>query len=221
MPPQDDSSHPDAAQTDASREDAPSAPSSRGRPPGAPRKDPGWDARAILRLRRHMRLTQAELAEELNARQQTVSEWETGRYRPRGPSARLLTLIAEQAGFEYRTAGPAQRAPQGEITPQRAGEAAQADASAAAASSKEGSRKGSKKGARKGSRKGSKKGTEDGPEYGSEYGPRNTPTPRRSQRSGEPPSGLSPSGRRGSEGPRPARPRSAGGSPAARSSEEP
>lgn len=69
------------------------------------RRDPNWDAGAILRLRRHMRLTQAELAEELNARQQTVSEWETGRYRPRGPSSRLLTLIAEQAGFEYRTSG--------------------------------------------------------------------------------------------------------------------
>lgn len=67
------------------------------------RRDPDWDARTILRLRRHMRLTQTELAEELNARQQTVSEWETGRYRPRGPSSRLLTLIAEQAGFAYRT----------------------------------------------------------------------------------------------------------------------
>ncbi len=74
------------------------------RPPK--RRDPTWDADAILRLRRHMRLTQAELAEELNARQQTVSEWETGRYRPRGPSSRLLTLIAEQAGFAYRTSGP-------------------------------------------------------------------------------------------------------------------
>ncbi|MCY3888102.1 MAG: helix-turn-helix domain-containing protein [Chloroflexi bacterium] len=74
------------------------------RPPK--RRDPTWDADAILRLRRHMRLTQAELAEELNARQQTVSEWETGRYRPRGPSSRLLTLIAEQAGFAYRTSDP-------------------------------------------------------------------------------------------------------------------
>ena len=65
-------------------------------------RDPLWDARAILRLRRHMRLTQAELAVVLNARQQTVSEWETGRYRPRGSSARLLTLIADQTGFQYR-----------------------------------------------------------------------------------------------------------------------
>ena len=52
-------------------------------------------------LRRHMGLSQDGLAEELGTRQQTVSEWETGRYRPRGASARLLTIIAERAGFEY------------------------------------------------------------------------------------------------------------------------
>ncbi len=42
------------------------------------------------------------MAEELGTRQQTVSEWETGRYRPRGASARLLSIIAEAAGFAYR-----------------------------------------------------------------------------------------------------------------------
>jgi len=46
-------------------------------------------------------LTQQELAEELGTRQQTVSEWETGMYRPRGASSRLLTIIAERAGFRY------------------------------------------------------------------------------------------------------------------------
>jgi len=46
-------------------------------------------------------MTQHELAEELNVRQQTVSEWETGQYRPRGASERLLTLVAEKAEFEY------------------------------------------------------------------------------------------------------------------------
>jgi DNA-binding transcriptional regulator YiaG len=34
-------------------------------------------------------------------RQQTVSEWETGAYRPRGASDRLLTIVAERAGFAY------------------------------------------------------------------------------------------------------------------------
>jgi transcriptional regulator with XRE-family HTH domain len=48
-----------------------------------------------------MGLTQAELADELGTRQQTISEWETGLYQPRGLSERLLSLIAERAEFEY------------------------------------------------------------------------------------------------------------------------
>lgn len=73
---------------------------------GKQRGDAEWDADRVQRLRRHLRLTQRQFAEELNARQQTVSEWETGRYRPRGPSARLLSMVAEQAGFRYRAGGP-------------------------------------------------------------------------------------------------------------------
>ena len=45
--------------------------------------------------------SQDGMAEELGVRQQTVSEWETGRYAPRGASARLLSLVAERAGFRY------------------------------------------------------------------------------------------------------------------------
>ncbi len=52
-------------------------------------------------LRRHLGLSQRQMAAELGTRQQTVSEWETGLYRPRGASARLLTIIAERAGFQY------------------------------------------------------------------------------------------------------------------------
>jgi len=48
-----------------------------------------------------MRLTQSEMAEELGTRQQTISEWEIGMYRPRGTSATLLTLVAERCGFKY------------------------------------------------------------------------------------------------------------------------
>ncbi|MEE9276875.1 MAG: helix-turn-helix domain-containing protein [Dehalococcoidia bacterium] len=69
---------------------------------GKQRRDAEWDARAVRELRRHLQLTQRQLAAELNSRQQTVSEWETGRYRPRGPSARLLSLIAEEASFSYQ-----------------------------------------------------------------------------------------------------------------------
>jgi DNA-binding transcriptional regulator YiaG len=51
-----------------------------------------------------MRLTQEQLAEALGVRQQTVSEWETGMYRPRGASERLLTLIADDADYTYHAA---------------------------------------------------------------------------------------------------------------------
>ena len=64
------------------------------------RKD--WDAARIRALRRYLGLTQQGLAAELGARQQTISEWEIGMYKPRGSSAKLLTIIAERAGFEYR-----------------------------------------------------------------------------------------------------------------------
>lgn len=61
----------------------------------------GWDSRRVRALRDHLALTQGGLAGELGVRQQTVSEWETGQYAPRGASARLLSLVAERAGFEY------------------------------------------------------------------------------------------------------------------------
>ena len=65
------------------------------------KKSARWDSEGVRRLRKHLGMTQQELAEELGARQQTVSEWETGMYSPRGTSARLLSLIAERAGFAY------------------------------------------------------------------------------------------------------------------------
>ena len=61
-----------------------------------------WDNESIRALRGHMRLTQQQMSEELGTRQQTVSEWETGMYRPRGGMNRLLTLVADRAGFEYQ-----------------------------------------------------------------------------------------------------------------------
>ena len=72
--------------------------------PGVGRRKSGysWDAPGVRALRRHLRLSQEELAAELGTRQQTVSEWETGRYRPRGASATLLSIVAERAEFEYR-----------------------------------------------------------------------------------------------------------------------
>ncbi len=68
-------------------------------------KRPQWDSNHIRALRSHMGLTQRELAETLGTRQQTISEWEKGLYRPRGASSTLLTIVAERAQFKYR-AGP-------------------------------------------------------------------------------------------------------------------
>jgi len=65
---------------------------------------PTWDAAGVRALRRHLSLTQQELADELGTRQQTISEWERGMYRPRGASAKLLTLVAERASFPYQAA---------------------------------------------------------------------------------------------------------------------
>ncbi|RME47075.1 MAG: helix-turn-helix domain-containing protein [Chloroflexi bacterium] len=58
-----------------------------------------WNAETIRALRQHMGLTQKEFASRLNMRQQTISEWETGLYKPRGGSIALLNMVAERAGF--------------------------------------------------------------------------------------------------------------------------
>jgi len=60
-----------------------------------------WDSQRIQTLRRHLGLTQQQLANTLGVRQQTISEWETGMYQPRGASSTLLSIIAEQARFKY------------------------------------------------------------------------------------------------------------------------
>jgi DNA-binding transcriptional regulator YiaG len=55
-----------------------------------------WTAARVAALRARLGLSQAAFARLLGVRQQTVSEWETARYRPRGASARLLGLLAEE-----------------------------------------------------------------------------------------------------------------------------
>ena len=64
------------------------------------KKEP-WDGKRIQALRRYLGLTQKEFSDQLGTRQQTISEWETGMYQPRGASSTLLTIIAEQAKFTY------------------------------------------------------------------------------------------------------------------------
>ncbi len=61
-----------------------------------------WDAEEIKALRTHMGLSQVDLAQELGVRQQTISEWETGLYKPRRSTAKYLTMVAERVGFAYQ-----------------------------------------------------------------------------------------------------------------------
>ena len=67
---------------------------------------PQWDSQRIQALRRHLGLTQRELADRLGTRQQTISEWEKGMYRPRGASSTLLSVVAERAKFKYEASPP-------------------------------------------------------------------------------------------------------------------
>jgi len=61
-----------------------------------------WNGERIRALRRHLGLTQQEMAGKLGTRQQTISEWELGLYRPRGASSTLLSIVAERADFTYK-----------------------------------------------------------------------------------------------------------------------
>ena len=70
-----------------------------------------WSADRVRALRYHLGLTQTEMAREMGTRQQTISEWETGQYRPRGTAATLLAMVAERAGFRYEVGA------QGEVGP--------------------------------------------------------------------------------------------------------
>ena len=54
-----------------------------------------WDAATVRALRSRLGLSQMAFAVLLNVRQQTISEWERGAYRPRGASARLLTVVSD------------------------------------------------------------------------------------------------------------------------------
>lgn len=63
-----------------------------------------WDSDTIRGLRYHLGLTQAEMADTIGVRQQTISEWETGLYLPKRALSKVLTSIAERSDFPYETA---------------------------------------------------------------------------------------------------------------------
>ena len=69
----------------------------------APPNDFKWQADNIRALRTHLGLSQTALSREIGIRQQTISEWETGMYAPRGASVTILTLLAVSSSFRFET----------------------------------------------------------------------------------------------------------------------
>jgi DNA-binding transcriptional regulator YiaG len=69
----------------------------------APPTDFKWQADNIRSLRSHLGLSQTALSREIGIRQQTISEWETGMYAPRGASVTILTLLAVSSSFKFGT----------------------------------------------------------------------------------------------------------------------
>jgi DNA-binding XRE family transcriptional regulator len=67
------------------------------------RRRSGWSGDEVRALREFAGWSQQELADRLGMRQQTVSEWETGKYEPRRSTGVLLEFIAEKVGFPYST----------------------------------------------------------------------------------------------------------------------
>lgn len=70
-----------------------------------------WDAKRIRALREHMGMTQQQMADELEVRQQTISEWETGVHKPHRSTQKTLSLVAERAGFAYQVEAPVDEQP--------------------------------------------------------------------------------------------------------------
>jgi DNA-binding XRE family transcriptional regulator len=69
------------------------------------RKSQGWTREQIKSLRSFAGWSQQELADRLQVRQQTISDWEVGHHTARRAMSRLLQMIAEEVGFPYQ-AGP-------------------------------------------------------------------------------------------------------------------
>jgi len=62
-----------------------------------------WNSERIRALRRHLGLTQRQMADMLGKHQQGISEWERGISKPQGTSTMLLRIIAERANFDPET----------------------------------------------------------------------------------------------------------------------
>jgi DNA-binding XRE family transcriptional regulator len=67
------------------------------------RRFQGWTGEQIKTLREFTGWSQQELAERLQVRQQTISDWEVGHHTARRSMSKLLQMVAEEVGFSYRT----------------------------------------------------------------------------------------------------------------------
>lgn len=83
-----------------------------------PHTDYHWNAEAIRGLRKFLRLSQSAFSKQLGIRQQTISEWETGVYEPRGASSTLLNMVATGAGFGLADRGVTEPQPVIEALPE-------------------------------------------------------------------------------------------------------
>ena len=61
-----------------------------------------WNSESIKELRKSLDISQSAFSKKLGIRQQTVSEWETGVYSPRGGSITLLDMVAKEVQGDYR-----------------------------------------------------------------------------------------------------------------------
>ena len=62
-----------------------------------------WNSKTIKSLRVLTDMSQTDLALKIGVRQQTISEWETETYRPRGASIKMLNMVATDFGYDFRT----------------------------------------------------------------------------------------------------------------------
>ncbi len=67
------------------------------------RKSRGWTGEQIKSLRDHAGWSQQELADRLQVRQQTISDWEVGHHTARRSMNKLLQMVAEEVDFPYQT----------------------------------------------------------------------------------------------------------------------
>ena len=78
--------------------------------PGSGKPSSSWNSRRIKALREHLQLTQRQMADELQVRQQVdlVDQHQPGGgehvgvfHTPHRSTQKILSMVAERAGFDY------------------------------------------------------------------------------------------------------------------------